>query len=90
MSLILLKVKKWGEVAINLSLLYYLHYDFDGHFSFQTLPEILEIEQLLGSKEVRIAIPKFQDVRLIFCIDWKVKVFAKFNLNDIEDLISSL
>ena len=50
MSLILLKVKKRGEVAINLSLLYYLHYDFDGYFSFQTLPEIFEIEQLLGSK----------------------------------------
>jgi hypothetical protein len=50
MPLILFKVKKRGEVTIYLSLLYYLHYDFNGDFSFQALPEIFEIKQLLGTK----------------------------------------
>ena len=50
MPLILFKVKKRGEVTIYLSLLYYLHYDFNGNFSFQALPEIFEIKQLLCPK----------------------------------------
>jgi len=90
MFLIFFKVKKGREVAVNLSLLHYLYYYFNGYFSFQTLSEILEIEQLLGPKEVRIAIPKFKDVGFIFCIDGEVKIFGEFNLNDIEDLVSCL